>query len=87
MDAAPTQHEELIGRFRADLEKLEPSEIIRKHITTGTPVAIAEEAYFDLRRIVAKEFDLHPVPAARVSVFLQKSVIARRGRTRISMLP
>jgi hypothetical protein len=60
MDAAPTQHEELIGRFRADLEKLEPSEIIRKHITTGTPVAIAEEAYFDLRRIVAKEFDLHP---------------------------
>ena len=34
------EHEAQVQRFCSDLKMLKPSEVIRKHITTGTPVAL-----------------------------------------------
>lgn len=39
---------------------MNPTELIRKHITTGEPAGIDGEAYFVLRNVVADEFELHP---------------------------
>ncbi len=57
---AADPHEARVERFRSDLRALDPTDVIRKHITTGTPVAISDDAYFDLRTLVAAEFTLHP---------------------------
>lgn len=52
--------ERLIDRFQADLKRLSPQDSVRKYITTGMPTEISEEDYFELRRIVAEEFSIHP---------------------------
>jgi predicted nucleotidyltransferase len=49
-----------IAVFRADLTTLSIKDLVRKHISTGTPRAFSEHEYFELRRVVASEFDLHP---------------------------
>jgi hypothetical protein len=53
-------HQQRIGRFKDDLALLELRDVIRKHITTGRPVALSDEDYYELRRDVARHFDLHP---------------------------
>jgi hypothetical protein len=60
MSASPSDHGVRVERFCSDLRVLEPTDIIRKYITTGAPCAISNEEYFELRTIVAREFDLHP---------------------------
>ena len=54
------QHDTRVRRFCSDLRTLKPNEVIRKHITTGMPVELAEEVYFALRNTIADEFELHP---------------------------
>lgn len=60
MTDLPNQSEDLIHRFQSDLKSLRPIEVIRKHITTGNPARMDEIEYFELRRRVADEFELHP---------------------------
>lgn len=50
----------LVDRFRADLTTLAAQDSVRKHITTGMPTELSEDDYFELRRLVGAEFDLHP---------------------------
>jgi len=49
-----------VERFCSDLKTMNPKEVIRKHITTGTPVELTNDLYFMLRSRIAVEFDLHP---------------------------
>jgi hypothetical protein len=60
MSTESTKHLSRVERFRLDLAALDVRELVRKHITTGMPVEIAAEDYYELRRLVAKEFGLHP---------------------------
>lgn len=60
MSAPVDRQDVLIERFRSNLEVLSPWELIRKHITTGSPAEISDEDYFNLRRLIAAEFDIHP---------------------------
>jgi hypothetical protein len=60
MQAQADEHELRVERFRFDLKSMRPSELIRKHITTGMPVMLSEELYFTLRNLIADEFKLHP---------------------------
>ena len=60
MSTASTDHQARVQRFQLDLAALEVRDFIRKHITTGMPVEIAPDDYYELRRLVAKEFELHP---------------------------
>ena len=60
MSTVSTEHESRVQRFRSDLAGLDARDFIRKHITTGMPVEISPDDYYELRRLVAKEFGLHP---------------------------
>lgn len=70
----------LINRFRSDLRRMSPTELIRKHISTGQPVGLDEEAYFDLRNVVAEEFELHPSAVVLVGSSRMGFGIAPRKR-------
>lgn len=57
--------------------------VIQKHITTGDPVAITQQQYFELRRRVAVEFELHPsavvlVGSCRLGFALKKKPPSNR---------
>lgn len=60
MSAGSTEHLSRVERFRSDLALLDGLEVIRKHITTGMPVEIEADHYYELRRVIGKEFELHP---------------------------
>ena len=60
MSSANEFHADLVNGFKADLEALEVGEVVRKHITTGQPAALRPIEYYELRRDVARKFDLHP---------------------------
>ena len=49
-----------IQAFRQDVVGLKLIDVIRKHITTGAPVAVDAATYFELRRRIAEHFHLHP---------------------------
>lgn len=49
-----------IAVFKADLQALPIRDVVRKHISTGSPFAFSENEYYELRRTVAAEFRLHP---------------------------
>jgi hypothetical protein len=53
-------HDHRVQRFCDDLGSQNISDVIRKHITTGEPVGIEPDKYFELRRQVSKNFNLHP---------------------------
>jgi hypothetical protein len=46
--------------FQDDLLRLSLKDVVRKHISTGQPYAFTEDEYFELRRVIALEFKLHP---------------------------
>jgi hypothetical protein len=46
--------------MQAAIDEQLRADFIRKHIITGEPVVIDRNTYFDLRRRVAAEFDIHP---------------------------
>ena len=73
-----------VARFCADLAVLEPSEVIRKHITTGNPVSISEEQYVERRKLVAKEFELHPTSVVLVGSCRTGFSIAPKTRYRLA---
>ena len=54
------QHESRVKDFCLDLRVLDPTELIRKHITTGSPVFLDDNQYFELRNAIAMAFQLHP---------------------------
>lgn len=56
----PDHHQLRVTRFRADLAAAEISDVIRKHITTGEPVGVEPDTYFQLRKQIAGEFAVHP---------------------------
>lgn len=53
-------HGALVDEFKTSLLAHDLTDVIRRHITTGEPVALKGEEYFRLRRVVAHEFSLHP---------------------------
>jgi hypothetical protein len=53
-------HESRVSAFQTDLEGNDIQDVIRKHITTGNPVAIDADLYSQLRRVIARRFDIHP---------------------------
>jgi hypothetical protein len=60
MGSLSDEHTARIEQFRSDLKVLQPSDVIRKHITTGTPVFLTAELYFTLRSLIANHFKLYP---------------------------
>lgn len=46
--------------FKSDLVSLDIRDVVRKHITTGTPAAFSDSDYFSLRQIVGNQFEVHP---------------------------
>lgn len=78
----PTAHptHPRIERFKADLKHLHPQDSVRKYITTGTPVELSEDDYYDLRRLVSEEFKLHPSAVILVGSCRQGFSIAPRKR-------
>jgi hypothetical protein len=60
MPTVSAQHESRVLRFQADLAVLKVRDFIRKHITTGMPVEVGPDDYYELRRMVAEQFGLHP---------------------------
>lgn len=58
--AEATRDTEPIKVFKADLDALSITDVIRKHISTGPPFSFSSSEYFELRRIVAEQFNLHP---------------------------
>lgn len=54
------QHEVRVLAFKRDLAKGDLTDVIRRHITTGAPVVIDADTYYDLRRRVAREYGIHP---------------------------
>ncbi len=80
---AETQnHQPLLDRFQADLKTLQTHDLVRKHITTGMPTELSEDEYFELRRIVAEEFHLHPSSVVLVGSCRQGFSIAPKKRWR-----
>jgi len=55
-----TAHDSRVAAFQADLANAELRDVIRKHITTGDPVILDRDTYYQLRRAVADKFGLHP---------------------------
>ena len=53
-------HDARVAEFRKDLSEQNTQDVIRKHITTGDPIAVDKHTYYDLRRRVAMKFNLHP---------------------------
>ncbi len=60
MSSPVSNHSSRVERFKADLAALDVREVVRKHITTGMPVVIQPDDYYELRRDVAAHFGLHP---------------------------
>ena len=72
---APTQeslyprespHGRRVAEFCDDLRSMDLVQVIRKHITTGMPVALERDKYFVLRQRVAEKFGIHPNQAVVV---------------------
>ena len=53
-------HEDRVTAFKKDLYVRDLRDIVRKHITTGDPVVIRPDTYYELRRDVASKFNIHP---------------------------
>lgn len=51
---------EKLSKFKEDLGKLSPIQIVRKHIISGDCFILTQDKYFDLRSEVAEHFELHP---------------------------
>ena len=67
-----------IESFKNDLLNLDIVSVIRKHLTTGTPVTIDNEEYWKLRNAISTQFDVHPnhvvvVGSSRLGFSLKKS--------------
>jgi hypothetical protein len=73
-----------VETFQADLAALHPIEVIRKHITTGMPVEVDQEAYYSLRSAVAEEFELHPSAVILIGSCRMGFSIAPRKRYRLA---
>jgi hypothetical protein len=53
-------HDARVSSFQRDLAGNDLQDVIRQHITTGNPVAIEADAYYQLRRTIARRFAVHP---------------------------
>ncbi len=60
MAKADKAHQARVEEFQDDLRHLTTINVIRKHITTGRPVALADGTYYELRNRVADHFEIHP---------------------------
>lgn len=68
---------DLIESFKSDLLNLELVTVVRKHVTTGTPVTIDDDDYWRLRNAISAQFDIHPnqvvvVGSSRLGFSLKK---------------
>ena len=55
-----SDHERRVTEFKADLERMDAIQVIRKHITTGGSAVLPDATYYELRNQVADHFGLHP---------------------------
>ncbi len=76
------QHTTRVQQFCSDLQALEPNQVIRKHITTGSPVFLTEDLYFKLRSLIADQFDVHPSEVVLVGSCRMGFSILQRKRYR-----
>ena len=51
--------EKRLNRFKKDLNKLTPIQVVRKHIIFGECCELSQHEYFELRSEVADYFGLH----------------------------
>lgn len=59
MPAQPTKADP-VKAFKAELADPDLLAVVQKHLSTGRPVALSDDDYFQLRRLVAAQFQLHP---------------------------
>lgn len=88
MESNDREYEARLRAFQADLSR-PSSEIVQKHILTGSPVALTPEEYFVLRHEVALHFGVHPVEvvlvgSCRIGFTLTNKL--RKNRPRYSLL-
>ncbi len=83
MSTSP-DYRERVKQFQADLTTLNMRAVVRKHITTGEPVVITHDAYFELRQRVADHFGLHPSAVILVGSCRQGFSIAPKKRYRLA---
>lgn len=62
MEAHPVDplHVARVTEFQEALRSQTIEDVIWKHITTGSPVMVAQDVYYDLRQRLSREFNLHP---------------------------
>jgi hypothetical protein len=60
MAANERQQTSRLNQFKEDLKALEIKDIVRKHIVTALPVGMTADEYFELRQVVANQFELYP---------------------------
>lgn len=76
-----------VAAFKADLDALSVTDVIRKHISTGHPFAFTCNEYYELRSMVAAQFQLHPsdvvvVGSTRIGFSLDPEQLYRPVRRR-----
>jgi len=74
----------LLQKFQSELTALPSEEIIRKYITTGMPVHLSEDDYFNLRKVIAHEFKLHPSSVVLIGSCRLGFSIAPKKRYRLA---
>lgn len=65
MKSGDPEYEARLRSFQADLSR-PSSEIVQKHILTGSPIVLTPDDYFVLRQEVALHFGIHPVEVVLV---------------------
>jgi len=75
-------HEARVVNFKKDLQENNLQDVIRKHITTGDPIIIPGDIYFELRRRVSRRFDLHPNEVVSVGSCRLGFSLKRKGKSR-----
>ena len=75
-------HVARVVNFQKDLQEQTTQDVIRKHITTGDPLVIPGDVYFELRRRVSQQFDLHPSQIVLVGSCRLGFSLKRKGKSR-----
>ena len=52
--------DENVLRFKHDLKRLNPLQMVRRHIVHGACMMIPDDTYYELRECVAEQFETHP---------------------------
>lgn len=83
------QYLERVSSFKRDLAAAEQDvrAVIQRHITTGAPIHVDEEAYFRLRREVSERLGVHPNDVIAVGSCRMGFSLKKKGRNHTRYLP